>query len=332
MVHFPYKNNPTTDIYFAIPLHDLIKSPLAVKSNCPISRIGPNCFLANNRAVVIRYITEKELQTLHRLKVDKLFYIIDDDFQFLQDDNSLPEDYRRRLLNFSSNQLPKLLAITDAVVAPNDKILKSYSDKQTFFLHPSFTALCDDFSHFKETGTIKILFSGTRSHLNDLRMVEQTLSRICQKNPDVQLTTFLADHAPETLLNQPNIIHRKAKFWKSYRKILRTERFHIALTPHADTIFNQSRSINKLYDHAAFGAAGIYTDMPPLNQIIENGQSGLLIGHGATNWEQAINNLIQNISFAKQIAQNGASLAKKLGNHEVVRSFWMEKLFGKAID
>ena len=327
MIYFPYKNNPTTDIYFAAPLHDLIAKPVLPNANRPIRRIGPNCFYANHKAIIIRYITAPELKKLEQLSPKQVFYIIDDDFHALETDNSLPQDYRNRLKTFTRVFLPELLSVTDTIIAPNPIILANYPDKRGELLHPSATAICGDFSHFDNTKEVKILFSGTRSHLNDLVQVKGSILEICAKFPEVRFTTFMGNHAPDTLLDHPNIIHHKALSWGRYKKRLKTERFHIALAPLAKTKFNLSRSINKIYDHAAFGAAGIYTDFPPINTVVKSGKSGFLIEQDPQAWTCTMENLIVNLEKARAVAKAGCKLANSLGKPDIVRRFWLKRLF-----
>jgi len=46
--------------------------------------------------------------------------------------------------------------------------------------------------------------------------------------------------------------------WEKYRAFVACHRFHIAIAPALDTAFNRSRSLSRLHDHAAYGAAGLF--------------------------------------------------------------------------
>jgi len=321
-----HKNIPTLDIYFRAPLKALIAEGPFLFSKQPIKRLGPNSFFANGQVVIIRYITTPELNKIRALKPKRCFYLIDDDLEALASDTSLPEDYRKRLMQFASQHLPEILALADTVIAPNEQIFKAYPGKTHLLLNPSYSALCQDFSHFDDTSTINILFSGTRSHLNDLLLISDTMVDICRQHPHVRFTTFMGGHAPDNLKGFENIEHRKAKSWDSFKHVLCNERFHIALAPYQDTKFNSARSINKLLDHAALGAAGLYSNRLPFLDIIKHGKNGLLINDNHQDWHNAIESLISDIKTSRHLAENGALLAAKLGDLEHVRSFWMDKL------
>lgn len=72
-------------------------------------------------------------------------------------------------------------------------------------------------------------------------------------------TTFWNGHTPRCLRNLPNAIHLPMMEWEQLSGLVAENRFHAAIAPALDTPFNRARSISKLHDHAAYGAAGIYT-------------------------------------------------------------------------
>ena len=324
-----YKNNPTIDIYFASPMRRYINNKSNPFSARPIRRIGPNSFLANNKIVVIRYITRKELADIKRHQPSEIFFVVDDDFSTITTDTSLPADYRAKLEIFSQDLLPDLVSMTKTVVSGNMKILNEFADKRTLFLNPSYTSLCQDFTHFNDHGTIDILFSGTRSHLNDLRFIVPALNAICQKYINVSITTFLGKHVPSELTRLDNITHRQPLSWNAYQKMAKTTRFHIALAPYLETAFNQGRSINKILDHAAFGAAGIYSNISPLNKVIDNNRNGILLDQVCGHWEEAIDQLVTQMDKTENIARAGVSLAENVGNPQLIQKFWFKELLGR---
>lgn len=240
---------------------------------------------------------------------------------------SLPESYKEKLTEFITNPLPELLNLTDVIISPNQQILNSYPNKPSVKLDPSYTSICKNFSHFHIPPKIKVLFSGSRSHLCDLDFLKESLLRICRRNPDVELTTFLGRHVPETLAGVKNINNRHPLPWKNYKKILQKEHFHIALAPYKSTNFNNGRSINKIFDHAAFGAAGLYSQNSPLNQVITGGENGFLLPENSQIWEHKLESLINDLDTAEKIAKNGAILANSVGDPVKIKKFWLEVLF-----
>jgi len=292
----------------------------------PVRRIGQNSFVCKNTAVIIRYATRAELELIRTIKPQNCAYVIDDDLSLLDLDSSLPMDYRNRLSVFKTGILPEILQLSDTIIAPNALICESYGDKTCLLLDPSYTSLCDDFSHFDEPGKIDMVFSGTRSHLDDLEFIAEAVLAICKRYKHVSFTTFLGKYAPGNLQDTENIIHRRPVSWKEFKRNQKKQFFHIALAPYKDTRFNRARSINKLFDHAAFGAAGIYSDMPPLSTAIEHGKEGLLIREDTGAWYTAMENLITRPEKAHYLAMAGAKRAGSLGDPARVRRFWCEYL------
>lgn len=327
MFSFGHKNIPTTDLYFREPLKQLISENVLQASRRPIRRLGPYSFFANGRVVIIRYLTRREHRKIQALKPARCYYLVDDDFAAAARDATLPRDYRDRLARFVREQLPAIVSLADTIVAPNRMIHRAYRDKTFLLLNPSYSALCPDFSHFERAATITILFSGTRSHLADLQAISGVMADICRRHRNVRFTTFMGNHAPENLPQAGNIRHLRAQSWPAYLRILKRERFHIVLAPCRDTPFNRARSINKIHDCGAFGAAGLYSHRPPISGVIADGQDGLLLDDRPESWHDAVEGLVGDIQAARPLAEAGRDLAARLGDRDIVRGFWMKELF-----
>lgn len=100
----------------------------------------------------------------------------------------------------------------------------------------------------------------------------------------------------------------------------------MALAPYRDTPFNRARSCNKILDHAAFGAAGLYSARPPLAGYVKDGAEGLLLGDEPQQWINAIEELLAATDVMRNLAGAGAQLAQKLGAPARSRAFWLNLL------
>jgi hypothetical protein len=317
---------PTTTLYFSGPLHDLIAPGAEPMDGRPITRIAPTVFGIGEDAVVIRYTTMANLAALRRAK--RIFYVIDDDLFAAIRDKALPFAYRTRLGAFVRRILPHLLDLEPAIVAPSAAILSSgvFAHLSRSLLDPARYELAETFDHFWSPKTVNCIFMGTRSHANDFASIEYGLLGACEAEPRLRITTFLGDHAPPSLRRHPQIINRHPLAWQDYQAILRDERYHIALAPALPTPLNRARSISKILDHAAVGAAGLFACQPPFEPYIANGDNGLLLGQDAEEWRLAILDLARNLPKARRIATAGRDLAAQLGNPKRVRDFWSERL------
>ncbi|WP_114008012.1 hypothetical protein [Cohaesibacter intestini] len=325
MIRFSYKTIPTHDLYFRHPLRDLITEG-RLEGRRPIRRIGDNCFEAKGRLVILRYLSDRDARLIASRQWQRCYYVIDDDFAALDQDRSIPEDYRQRMLRFREIMLPEILRHADTIVAPNPRLFSFYPDKRHLLLDPCAVSICKDFSHFREDEPLRILFPGTRSHLNDLAFLSECLAQICWEQPQLQLDTFMGHHAPAALRGLPNVLHHKAKGWQVYRKFMARQRYHLCLVPMLDTHFNQARSINKILDSAAFGAAALFSPVGPVADALGPLSKLAVIDNEAELWDAKIRDILSDRQALRPIAEALASLAHTIGDPAHVRRFWHHHL------
>jgi hypothetical protein len=319
--------NPTVDLYFREPLADLIA--VAPRSGKPIRQIGPNLFVCHATAVLVRYAKPFELNFILRRSFERVFYVLDDRLSGIEADESLPAPYRQRLAEFSANYLPTILSLATNLIVPNAAVAAGLWDYPIEILEPASAGVCENFSHFDldQTGAIHVLLSGSRSHTGDIEMIAPGIVRALKKNHRLRVTSFLGDNAPRLLRNHAHVRNRPQLPWQHFRRFLRSKRFHIATAPYRNTPFNAARSISKILDHGAIGAAGLYSNRAPHNRYVGHDYTGFLMSDDAYDWSEAVLELAGRFDKMRRIATNGAALARELGDHQRVREFWLNRLF-----
>ena len=325
---------PTVDKYFRVAMADLIRPQrlwrrLPGHHARPVRQLGPHLFATEAAAVLVRHCTKYELQTLEKLRPEKCFYVIDDDLPAIVQDSALPPDYRRRTQAFMEDMLPRILRLCHAVVAPTPEILRHYAaTHETCLLEPAAVHIRDDFRHFDTAENFTIVFMGTRAHLADLNMIAPALADFCRDHPDARLMTFLGRHAPRQLRNLPNIKHLRPRRWPAFHRLIMRKAWHAALAPMRDTQVNRARSFNKLLDHAAVGAAGLYSaeSCPAITRVVRHGEHGLLVDNSPEAWRAALEEIHRNRTLAQRLARNAARLAGELGSSVRCRRFWLQRL------
>ncbi|MGQ0486604.1 MAG: hypothetical protein ACT4SY_14785 [Hyphomicrobiales bacterium] len=317
---------PTTSLYFADPLSDLIGDRIGCAEK-PIRRISATAFACGAAAVIVRYAGEQELAFLRRGGFRKIYLLIDDDLQALHDGDGLPADWRRRLLAYRDGALRKLLDVVTHVVAPSEPILQAYRRHERLRLEPAQCHSVATLDHHDRTARLDIVFAATRSHLGDLEYFAPAIAGFLKARPDAHLTTFLYGHAPAALRKLPNVTHHSPMGWESYRAFVAAHRFHIALAPALDTAFNRARSLSRLHDHAGYGAAGLYSAQPPFAGTIANGKSGRLLPTDPAAWQAALFDLADRRNVVRHLAEGGRRLSAALGDQARVRGFW-QRQFG----
>jgi hypothetical protein len=320
--------NPTVELYFSGPLADLIGRRASPRRGRPIQQVGPHVFICGSIAVIVRYAQPSELSILRRGSFSQVYYVLDDLVNGLEGDCSLPEAYRRRLMTFAANRLPRILDLATVLIVPNTSVAAGFGDFPVEILQPAAMRVCEDFSHFDQRGNepIEVLLSGSSSHAGDIEMIAPGVLRALRRNPRLRVSSFLGELAPRSLRSQPSFKNYPHLSWPRFRRILQNRHFHIAAAPYRDTPFNGARSISKILDHGAFGAAGLYSDRAPHNRYVRHMDTGFLMADDHYDWSEAILDLAGRMRQTRKLAMRGARLANELGDRHRVRQFWLSKL------
>ena len=319
------KQLPSISLYFSDPLSDLIAAEEG-DSGRPITRLSRTVFACGAAAIVVRYAHKRDLATLKARRFDKIYLLMDDDLETLEQSEGLPVDYRKKLIVYRDGPFRRLLDMVTDVVAPSENILKAYGRKRAVHLDPAQCHKAAALVHHHNPRPFDIVFAATRSHLHDLDHIAAALADVLQRRPDARLTTFLNGHAPRVLRNLPNAIHLPMMEWQRYRAFVAENRFHAAIAPALDTPFNRARSISKLHDHAAFGAAGVYSRQQPFDRIVAHNQSGLLISNQPEEWRDTLLDLAERREETLKLAAGGQVLSQTFGDMRRVRNFWIREL------
>ncbi len=317
--------SPTSSMYFSEPLAHLIgRSNNSSKKL--IRQISATLFVYGKSAVIIRCVNRSDLIFLANQYFEKIYYLIDDNLFVLGCDDGLPADYRKRLHDYRESLLKDFLPFITHVVAPSPLILESYKGKIHHLLHPARCHQSGSLDHHRNYDSFDIVFAATRSHVKDIEMITPQLVQFLDQNPKAKLTTFLGRHAPKSLLDVRNVRHHKPMSWPEYRRFSREHRFHVAVAPAVETLFNRSRSISRLHDHSAFGAVGLHSAIAPFSKFVDHGYDGFLVGPSSTEWYEVLSGLISLPDNLRPIAAAGQAKSASLGNIEHVRDFWIREL------
>jgi hypothetical protein len=278
----------------------------------------------------VRYITPNELVWIGKRTFERVFYILDDVVPIAKHCPELPPQYRAKLVFFARTLLPEILALQPTIVAPNEDILALFPGRPRELLDPCCLTAANDFGHFSSerirSGPIRMAFLATRSHTAGIDFLVPVLEQILPARRDIRCTLFLGRHAPMRLQGLTGVELRAPLPWPEFRGFLEHERFHIMLAPLPETPFNRGRSITKLMDTAAVGAAGIFSDRTPFSRVLVHGQDGLLLPDDPQIWYWEIDRLASDLEGARILAEKAGACARRLGKPERVRQFWMQRL------
>lgn len=314
---------PTTSIYFADPMAAYIGS---AANGGVIRRLEANVFACGNKLVVMRHWSEPTLSYLAENPGVELIYFIDDDLWSLGVQNDLPPAYLARLERLRADFEDQLRQKTKKVVSPSAQILSHFGDMQALKLDPAMIHPLAALDHHDDLeGAVEMVFCATASHLADLGMLCDTLATLLKGSDRLRLTTFLGKQVP-SILRLDTCTHLNPQTWAEYRQTVAGARFHIGLAPMHPTPFNTARSATRLLDHAALGAAGIYSDTDPFSSLVATGENGLLVKAQPEAWGEAIMGLVEDRAACRWLAYGGQQLAERIGDPDRVRQFWCKIL------
>lgn len=319
---------PTADYYFLGGVGDLVAPCREPSVDRPIVRLGPNTWGHADRLVIIRYLTQSEAVAVEAGRWRSVHYVVDDLLPAVAMSHELPTDYRLRLAKFTETILPRILALRPVIVAPSRAILDVFEGFQRLKLNPCFLALREGLppSPMPFDGRLEIGFLGTRSHAATLPLLTRLAEDLDHAGCSARLYLYFGRHLPRGLADLRTIVNHDPVSWPQFGEFCKRTRFHIAVAPVQRTPFAMARSITKLMDHAAVGAAGIYSDRPPFSSVVTHGRDGILSGDAATDWADAVLGLVSDPARMAQIASAGSALAATLGNPVHVRRFWIDAL------
>ena len=282
---------PTTDLYILNACRPWLDQP-PFKAGA-IRRVGANSFICGDAIIVSRRDSNSVVQKLLRRTDKRLYYIIDDNLWAADDDISLPDDYRRRLIALREGQHRLLCERAHTIVVSSKVIEEIYRDRghQVVQLDPYWSEPFADHSHFetlRDGAPVEIGYLGSGTHMADRAFVVQVFEELLAKGLNCRLTMIGTKGVPDSLATHPRFRSLSNLPWSRYRKRLTKLRFHLLLYPMIPSAFNQSRSINKVIEHAVVGGIGIYSDTWTHAREVEKNSAGYLVNNDATNWSKAI--------------------------------------------
>lgn len=220
-------------------------------------------------------------------------------------------DHHSHRGDYVGEMLVMLYAIIDAdLVTASSPYLQGYLSD----LNPN-TRLISNYLHdglwtFKEpepvqggSARITIGYMGGQTHQADLDFIGEVLIRIYKKYPDLVKYKFWGAKPPAELLELSSTewIAINQEDYARFTAFFSQQECDIFIAPLLDEEFNRAKSSLKFLEYAVLGAAGVYSQLPPYEDIVEHGVNGFL-AKNHQDWEEHLVELIENPSLREQIA------------------------------
>jgi glycosyltransferase involved in cell wall biosynthesis len=227
----------------------------------------------------------------------------------------------------------KIMKKCDAVQVTTDRLRNEYAlwnpriealpnclDK-TLWDVPAWTAThWDNYYKKKNDGIIRIGWAGAASHYQDLKLVEEVITKLCQKYYNVHFV-MMGYHGesktgPDLFKNIPNAtaVCPHCKHGGQLEKVpgidllyypskLKEAAFDIGIAPLIETGFNQGKSDIKIREYSALSIPVVATRMKPYSESVKEGYTGFLASTGK-EWYDALELLIKDEELRKRLGRN----------------------------
>ena len=149
---------------------------------------------------------------------------------------------------------------------------------------------------------VRILYMGTMTHSKDLELLEEPMRLLKEEfGPAVQLDLIgiMPDHRQREWFNMIPVPGIYGHSYPLFAGWLRKEnKWDIGVAPLVDNEFNRCKSYIKYLDYAALGLPGIYSSIGVFDQVVKQGETGLLVPDAAA-WYDAMRLLITDVKLRR---------------------------------
>lgn len=321
-----YRPIPSTDLYF------LNACRAAVSWRRGVRRLGSNTFQCGDRIIVVRRDKKAVLKRVLRQKGAYLIYVLDDDIESAADDHTLPDDYRKRLLDMTGGLTGEILERADLILASSQQLLNRLSkSKAVERIDPYWGKRCPIGDHFdgSERSHIDLVHMGTASHQAALGFLKPVVAEVLRQRPNVVFNYFSNTPLLGSLDESRQVRRSKIVSWRRYQTDIGNQRFHLALYPILDTPFNKARSCNKITEQALTGCAGIYSDSWEHAHRVIDDHNGWLVANKADDWVKKTIELVDDPDRLRRSYQASRAIASQTLRREEQRRLW-NRLFFKG--
>lgn len=288
-------------------------------------RLSTTVFESDAAVLVIRNHLGARLD----LRGRRLLYLIDDDLAAAIRDPGLAAGYRFRLAVVEGLTARRALGKSPVLIATSGPLcadLARRSGRGVDRLWPYWSDRFSALDHFAPDAPLRVGYLGSRTHRGDLPLAMEVLHRIARARPGVEILLAANHERPDWLADYPHFRPIEATGWSDYREAVGRIGCQVLIYPMRDTRLNRARSPNKLIEHGIAGGAALYPAHWPETAELEQDVSGLALPDDPDRWLEEAVALLDDRQAARQLAEGGQALARRLNDPEPLRAYWREKM------
>ena len=243
-----------------------------------------------NRNVIKKRISNKIIEICKNMQIP-IIYDIDDNMLMNAPNYIINDDDKKNVSKIIDNSSIKM-----ASTIPLVNLIRSINNSNVF-LHQNYLdkTLCfiDSNLKKKKNNTIKILYMGTRSHDEDLSIIDEAVDIIMNKYSNVEFYIIGGTKTRNDryhYLSNPSKNYIEFSIW--FKEI--ASDFDFALCPLINTKFNEYKSYIKFVDYSSKKIPAIYSNHPIYKKMIRNYDNGIIIENDINQWVVAMEYYINN--------------------------------------
>jgi len=186
-------------------------------------------------------------------------------------------------------------------------------------------------SGFTGKDRIGIVYMGTATHSDDLRLVSGAVRRILNEYRHKVAMYIIGITDDSTLtkgFKEIRVPYPAHETYPSFVNWLKSQDyFDIGLAPLDDTAFNRSKSPIKFFDYAALGLCVVCSNLEPYRDVIQHGVNGLTVNNTEQDWYDALKLLIEDGSLRKRMGYQAYHDFQKKYSLDQLGSNWLNSLY-----
>lgn len=311
--------------------HKFCVRDIEILENGACNRLSPMMLKYGNVTFLVsrNKIDSRSLDALIEVKQRyrcKLIVDMDDDIFGISEEHPQYKAYRAEL-----SKLRALLSASDLLVASTEEVALGVKREEINIPTVIIPNYLDDriwplatMPPLYEEGPVKVLYSGTETHDNDLRLLEPLIPRIANRVKRLSNREIEFHVVGGTNLEIPGlIVHKVPDEVRRYDKfvpwLLQSGKYQFAVAPLClDNRLNHAKSNLKFLEYSAMGLPCVYTSIEPYERTITNGVDGFLIDqNNQEDWINRISCLATNDIMRESM---GIAAHEKLTNQYLLSS------------
>ncbi len=230
--------------------------------------------------------------------------LIDDNLLELNIFSELPFLYKLKLFFSTYCYKAFLNYLVNEVWVTNKRLLENVKEEININKINLKILTLSQYPIVSSTKIFKIAYLGTSSHTQELRWLKPLFEKIQFERNDCVIEIYVNQKWRKYFRSIPRIKMIHPMEWETLYLDTLIGQVDIVLNPSLASKFNKFRSPVKYFDTTRLGAVGIYSNIEPFKNFINDNNDGILLDNNIDLWCEKIYFLLDDSKERKRLLQN----------------------------